>query len=302
MKLTPDPSSRSSVHWTVRMNRRNRTIFYPLLFLALGSHLLVTDAPGWTWVLLALNYLVFPQAAYWRARHAVDPLRAEMQNLDTDVVLFGLWAGILGFPLWITFMLVASGCINVVVFHGARGGIRLVVGIATGVALATIVAPLTWKPDTDLRTSLLCITAMGLYLFAFASDGYHRAIAQHRVHAQLRKQFEEIQSLQVQLSEQALRDPLTGLSNRRQLDTVLAATLERCRSEGQPLSLLLLDIDHFKSINDAHGHSTGDLVLQAMAQLLLQHVRPEDTACRLGGEEFVVVLDNTPLAVAIERA
>ncbi|WP_258317669.1 hypothetical protein, partial [Escherichia coli] len=81
-------------------------------------------------------------------------------------------------------MLVASGCINVVVFHGARGGIRLVVGIATGVALATIVAPLTWKPDTDLRTSLLCITAMGLYLFAFASDGYHRAIAQHRVHAQ----------------------------------------------------------------------------------------------------------------------
>lgn len=95
MKLAPDPSSRSSVHWTVRMNRRNRTIFYPLLFLALGSHLLVTDAPGWTWVLLALNYLVFPQAAYWRARHAVDPLRAEMQNLDTDVVLFGLWAGIL---------------------------------------------------------------------------------------------------------------------------------------------------------------------------------------------------------------
>ena len=118
----------------------------------------------------------------------------------------------------------------------------------------------------------------------------------------MRKQFEEIQSLQVQLSEQALRDPLTGLSNRRQLDTVLAATLERCRSEGQPLSLLLLDIDHFKSINDAHGHSTGDLVQQAMAQLLLQHVRPEDTACRLGGEEFVVVLDNTPLAVAIERA
>ena len=122
------------------------------------------------------------------------------------------------------------------------------------------------------------------------------------MHAQLRKQFEEIQSLQVQLSEQALRDPLTGLSNRRHLDTVLAATLERCRSEGQPLSLLLLDIDHFKSINDAHGHSTGDLVQQAMAQLLLQHVRPEDTACRLGGEEFVVVLDNTPLAVAIERA
>ncbi|MHA7599357.1 sensor domain-containing diguanylate cyclase [Alicycliphilus sp. T452] len=302
MKLTPEPSRRDGVHWTVRMNRRNRSVFYILLFLAMGSHLLATGAPAWAWAALALNYLVYPQAAYWRARRAPDQRRAEMHNMDADIVLAGIWVGALGFPLWITFILCASGCINMVVFHGARGGVRLVVWMAAGIALAATAALPSWHPDTDLRTSLLCMLALGLYLFAFARDGYDRALAQHQVHAQLRGQFDEIRSLQAQLREQALRDPLTGLFNRRQLDAALAPALRRCREQGTPLSVLLIDIDHFKRINDAHGHAAGDSVLQALARLLLRHARPQDLACRLGGEEFLLVLDGTPVAAAIERA
>ena len=247
MKLTPEPSShREGVHWTVRMNRRNRSAFYVLLFLAMGSHLLATGAPAWAWAALVLHYLIYPQLAYWRACRSSDQRRAEMHNMDADIVLAGIWLGALGFPLWITFIMCASGCINMVVFHGARGGVRLVVSMAAGIALAAITALPSWHPDTDLRTSLLCMLALGLYLFAFARDGYDRAMAQYQVHAQLRGQFDEIRSLQAQLREQALRDPLTGLFNRRQLDAALAPALRRCREQGTPLSVLLIDIDHFK--------------------------------------------------------
>lgn len=302
MKLPPASSPCHGVHWTVRMNRRNRSVFCVLLSLALGSHLLTIGAPPWAWVALALSFLAFPQLAYWRARRAADQRRAEIHNMDADIVLAGIWTGALGFPLWISFILGAAGCINLVVFHGTRGGMRTVLYLAAGIALAVLAARPSWHPDTDLRTSVLCMLALGLYLFAFARDGYDRAMARHHAHTQLREQFEEIRSLQAQLHEQALRDPLTGLFNRRQIDTALPSALQRCRDQGASLSVLLIDIDHFKGINDAHGHAAGDTVLQALAQLLLRHVRPQDLACRLGGEEFLLMLDGTPVAAATERA
>lgn len=304
MKLAPAPSSprNADVHWTVRMNRRNRSVFYMLLFAAVGSHLLVIGAPRWAWGALALNYLAFPQIAYWLARRATDQRQAEMRNMDADVVFAGIWMGALGFPLWITFVFCASGCINLVVFRGVSGGPRLLVMLGAGVALAALAVPISWHPDTDLRTTLLCMLALGLYLFAFARDGYDRAVEQHKAHVQLREHYEEIRSLQARLSEQALRDPLTGLFNRRQLDAQLAPMLQQCRAHGTPLAIVLIDLDHFKRINDAHGHAAGDTVLQALAQLLLRHVRPSDLACRLGGEEFLLVLDNTTLTTATERA
>ncbi len=102
-------------------------------------------------------------------------------------------------------------------------------------------------------------------------------------------QFDEIRSLQAQLtSSRRCDDPLTGLFNRRHLDTVLAPMLERCASQGAPLSLLMIDIDDFKPVNDAHGHAAGDAVLQALAQLLCVSCGREDVACRIGGEEFML--------------
>lgn len=302
MKLTPEPSARNGVHWTVRMNRRNRSVFYVLLLLALGSHLYAIGAPALAWAALALNYIAYPQLAYWRARRAQDQRMAEIHNMDADIVMAGLWIGWLGAPLWISFILCASGCINMVVFHGARGGLRLVLNLCVGVALAALVVPLSWRPETDLRTSVLCMLALLLYLFAFARDGYDRAMDQSQANARLRRQYDEIGLLQAQLREQALRDPLTGLFNRRQLDATLAPTMQRCREQGTPLSVLIIDIDHFKRINDTHGHAAGDAVLQAVAQLLLRHMRPQDLAYRIGGEEFLLVLGGTPLGAAMERA
>ena len=94
------------------------------------------------------------------------------------------------------------------------------------------------------------------------------------------------------LCELSLKDPLTGLSNRRHFRAVLDRTIDMVARSGEPALLLMVDIDHFKAVNDTHGHQIGDLVLQAVAQAIAKCVRPMDTVARYGGEEFAVVLPN----------
>lgn len=117
-----------------------------------------------------------------------------------------------------------------------------------------------------------------------------------RIRAQLEAANAELQSLTV-------RDPLTGLANRRCLDQVLETEWRRSQREGTPLSLALFDIDEFKKFNDSQGHQAGDECLRTVAETLRMGVRrPADLAARYGGEEFAVVLPNTPGAGALEVA
>ncbi len=101
-----------------------------------------------------------------------------------------------------------------------------------------------------------------------------------------------LQSVIDGLCELSLKDPLTGLSNRRHFRAVLDRTIDMVARSGDPALLLMLDIDHFKKVNDTHGHQAGDAVLQAVAVALGKCVRPMDTVARYGGEEFAVVLPN----------
>lgn len=104
------------------------------------------------------------------------------------------------------------------------------------------------------------------------------------------------------MRQMAATDPLTGVANRRALNERLVASVALLERHGQPLSVLLLDIDHFKPINDQHGHATGDAVLVELAGLMSEQLRVSDLLGRWGGEEFMVLAASTPLGAAVELA
>ena len=101
---------------------------------------------------------------------------------------------------------------------------------------------------------------------------------------------------------QAAADPLTGLFNRRVLDDQLRKAFAKAARSHQPLSLLVIDIDNFKEVNDTKGHQSGDAILRKVAHRLVEKLRSFDHVFRYGGEEFVILLSNTPVAVAYQVA
>lgn len=111
----------------------------------------------------------------------------------------------------------------------------------------------------------------------------------------LQQQLSENQVLQEKLRAQAIRDELTGLHNRRYLMEILPRELARSLRTGEWLSVVMLDLDHLKEINDSAGHAAGDFMLQKLAELLNHNARSSDVTCRYGGDEFVVLLPNTAL-------
>jgi diguanylate cyclase (GGDEF)-like protein len=107
--------------------------------------------------------------------------------------------------------------------------------------------------------------------------------------------------LREKLREQATRDPLTGLFNRRHLEDSLSRELHRARRRETPLCIAMLDLDHFKNFNDDHGHQAGDLLLRELGQVLQEKLRKSDIACRYGGEEFVIVMPDSSLVDTCQR-
>ena len=147
--------------------------------------------------------------------------------------------------------------------------------------LAVLVAHLTIVMASLLTSTLMCLQVQGIRRY-------------------LRQQKKQLQDALQQIRHLAMRDHLTGLINRRQMSELMALELRRCQRSGRPLLLAQLDIDHFKSINDTHGHAVGDLVLQAFANTTLAHLRSSDVLARWGGEEFVLLLCDTEPDAATE--
>ncbi len=104
------------------------------------------------------------------------------------------------------------------------------------------------------------------------------------------------------LRNQSIRDPLTGLFNRRYLEVSILRELQRAGRKQRPLGVIMLDVDHFKQFNDTYGHQAGDALLREIGTLLQRHTRGDDIACRYGGEEFTVILPEAPLEITRQRA
>jgi diguanylate cyclase (GGDEF)-like protein len=119
--------------------------------------------------------------------------------------------------------------------------------------------------------------------------------------SELEQQLAEIYALQSSLQEQAMRDPLTDLYNRRYMDDMLKKEFARALRKDYPITLILFDIDFFKKLNDTYGHIAGDKVLETLGGIFATHIRIEDYAIRYGGEEFLIVLPQVPYGRSLLR-
>jgi two-component system cell cycle response regulator len=158
--------------------------------------------------------------------------------------------------------------------------------------------PILAVAEADNNTRLVRALEIGVNDYLVRPFDKNEIMA--RVRTQIRKKrYAERLRDNVQLSiEMAITDALTGLYNRRYMETHVGTLVDQAISRGKPLSVLMLDIDYFKSINDTHGHDAGDDVLQDFATRIRKSIRGIDLACRYGGEEFVVVMPETDMAVA----
>lgn len=162
-----------------------------------------------------------------------------------------------------------------------------------------VVVQVTGSAQIDIATGERVGT---LAVFVDITEQKRTERALQEANKQLQAQLAATEALQFELREQTIRDPLTGLYNRRYLQDTLEREVARAVRAQQPISIVMIDIDHFKQVNDAYGHQAGDQMLQELGDILQANTRREDMACRLGGDEFVVMLSRTPLDVAVTRA
>jgi len=158
--------------------------------------------------------------------------------------------------------------------------------------------PILAVAEADNNARLLRGLEIGVNDYLMRPIDRNEMLARARTQIKKKRYTERLRD-NVQASiEMAITDALTGLFNRRYMETHLATLVEQAAARGKPITVLVLDIDFFKSINDGHGHDAGDDVLREFALRIRKSIRNIDLACRYGGEEFVIVMPETDMAVA----
>jgi two-component system cell cycle response regulator len=158
--------------------------------------------------------------------------------------------------------------------------------------------PLIILVDPGDEARLLRGLDLGVNDYVIRPVDRHELLARVKTQIRRKRHSDFLRNRLEESVELAVTDQLTGLHNRRYLETHLRGLLDEAKANGRALSILITDIDYFKRINDTHGHDAGDIVLRDFASRLRRHIRGIDLACRYGGEEFVVIMPDTELEVA----
>ncbi|WP_291270618.1 diguanylate cyclase [Geothrix sp.] len=158
---------------------------------------------------------------------------------------------------------------------------------------------LTAEDDLDRKAEILERGASD-----YVTKPFHEKelLARVRIHTKLKLLQDELREMNVQLEALSVTDVLTGLANRRRLMTRLEEEVQRARRYKTPLSVVMIDIDHFKQVNDSYGHAMGDEVLRNIGAMLKASLRTTDLAARYGGEELTLVLPHTDIPAALQVA
>ena len=253
-------------------------------------------APVVVWNVFSLSGLVI---AYLLIRSGWS-LRLADPSLTVPQMLFALAAGATGymllgpmrgavFPVMVLIMM--FGMFSLSVRAALWVAVYALILFGTGMVVMAGLQPQVYQPAVELGHFLvLCVALPGISVLAGRIS---------RIRQRQQEQKFELSCALEQIRAMATRDELTGLLNRRHMQTILEQEAARCLRGGHGYCLALIDLDHFKQINDRHGHAAGDTVLREFAQTALAVIRGADVLARWGGEEFVLMLAETRMPAAL---
>jgi diguanylate cyclase len=238
--------------------------------------------------LLALYGFAWPHLAHMLAKRSAHPMRVERVSLLVDSLIGGFWIVLIRFnllPSVVLATLLAMDCVGV---GGRRLLLRGLLAQAITCGAAILVLGFHPLPFTDQEELIASLPLMMCYPLAVATMAN---LLNRRVHNQNRL-----------LARLGSMDGLSELLNRAHWEEAVAAALDNCRVDGRNVSLLMLDIDHFKQINDYYGHVVGDDVIGRVGAIIRRCMREGDIAGRYGGDEFGVVLNGVNAMMAAQIA
>jgi len=255
-----------------------------VLGLALGSPVVITvfhqlGTPVWEWLAFLLYCFAWPHLAWQWARHSGNPFRAEQRNLLIDQFWGGAWMAVIGFNVLPTVLTVTLLCMSSLTGGGLRLLRRGLVWLLAGAAIGMLLSGFRWMPESTMANVLSCLPLLLT----------HPLVVAHTAHQAITK----LHNKRLELEHQTRHDGLSGLYNRSHWEAQVRNEFARYRRAGLPATLVLTDIDHFKRINDDHGHEAGDEAIRRFAALLHECLRGTDVAGRYGGEEFGMLLPQT---------
>ncbi|APW37706.1 hypothetical protein RD110_11270 [Rhodoferax koreense] len=270
---------RQRSHNFARASYGPRVVGLGLGLLSVAGVLATRETPWWVWAGPLLHGLVWPHLAWLWSRHCTDSVRAERRNLVIDHFFGGVWIATMAFNALPSVLMLTLMGMDSMIAGGWRQFARGMLAHAAGMAAGMLVYGAHWAPESDMVQVLACLPLLLLHPISVGQITY-------RALTKLKRQREELAHL-------SQHDGLTGLYNRRHWEHMARIEFARFRRSGEIATLVLVDLDHFKRVNDTLGHAAGDTVLRGFAERLQQTLRKTDTPGRYGGEEFGILLPHT---------
>lgn len=269
---------------------RMRTLGLGLGVLCVGAVLYEREAGTALWALLLVNGLLWPHLAFALVRYSDQPIQAEYRNLTFDAAMGGFWIAAMYFNALPSALLAVMLTMDKIIIGGWRFGLRTFSALLLTCIAASAAWGFAFEPQTSQSVLLACLPFLAIYPMAIS-------FATHSISRKMQLQRDLLEKM-------ARFDAATGLMNRQQWLHAASTELKRFQRSGRPAVLIMIDIDCFKEINDSHGHTVGDQVIEEFALLLKACLRDVDTGGRYGGDEFGIVMPDThwqEAMVAAER-